>query len=141
MRCRDPHAGNDLSIADGGVSLALGDCPKTGGRHEWRPGRFVADVPLVIQPGEYKVLSVAVPEARAWVRAPLVISCLRHKFVSSWLSDLLGFPLIHRDNPKLRMDVGDQMLAPVIKGHLQIERLGDMKLDKDYEIFVIERTA
>jgi hypothetical protein len=141
LRCRDQHAGNDLSLADSGVSLTLGDCPKSGSRHEWRPGRFVIDAPLVVCPGQFRVLSVAVPEARAFVRGPLVMSCLRTSFVSLWLSDLLGVPLIHHDNPKLRVDVGDRVLAPIIKNRFEYARADAMALDRDYELLLIERTA
>jgi hypothetical protein len=141
LRCRDLHAGNDLSLADGGVSLTLGDCPKGGARHEWRKGHFVLDVPYVVHAGDWKVRNITVADARAFVRAPLVISCIRVAFISRFLSGLLDIPLIHRKNPQLRMDIGDEAMAAVIKpGYLEKDPMS-LVFQTDYELLLIEKVT
>jgi hypothetical protein len=130
-----------MSLADGGISLTLGDCPKSGARHEWRKGHFVLDVPYVLHAGDFKVKKVTVAEARAFVHAPLVISCIRIQFFSQFLSGLLEIPLIHRKNPLLRMDTGDMALAPVVQPGCAAKDPMSLVFEKDYELLLIEKVA
>lgn len=140
-RCKDIHAGNDLALADGGVSLTLGDCPKGGARHEWGKAHFVLDVPYVVHAGDFTVRNITVAEARTFVHAPLVLSCLRVAYNSSFLSGLLDMPLIHRRHPLLRMDIGDQALAPLIKPGRAERAPNTLVFEQDYELFRIEKVA
>jgi len=141
-RCKDIHAGNDLALSDGGVSLSLGDCPTAGARHEWRTVNFVADVPYLVSDGDYKARKVTVAQAQAFVREPFVLSVLRSVFISKMLSAVLDAPIIHRKSPRLRMDIGDRMLAPILP-HAIAEGTDVYSLvyGKDYDLLVIEKTA
>jgi len=141
-QCKDIHAGNDLSLKDGGISLALGDCPRGGTRHEWRAVNFVADVPYIVSDGDYKARKVTLAQAQAYVREAFVMSVLRSVFISKMLSAVLDAPIIHRKNPQLRMDIGDRMLAPILPHAIpEGTDVYSLVYGKDYELLVIERTA
>lgn len=142
LRCRDMHAGNDLAHGDHGVALALGDCPRGGARHEWRPGNFVMDMPVVSAAGEYRVRPIDLAEARAFVRAPLVMSCLRLAWNSRLLSALLDTPLVYHTDPHLpKMDVGDKALAVLPLPGAKMVNINSFKFKKDYDLLMVERVA
>jgi hypothetical protein len=141
-RCKDIHAGNDLALRDGGISLALGDCPHGGARHEWRPVNFIADVPYIVTDGDYKARKVTLAQAQSFVREAYVMSVLSNVRISRLLSAVLEHPIIHRKDPKIRIDIGDKLLAPIL--HRPVPEGTDvrgMAFGVDYELLVTERTA
>ncbi len=142
LRCKDVHVGREMALADRGVSFALGDCPRSGGAHEWRKANFVTDLPLIPSPGDYRVRKVTLEEAVEFVHAALVTSCLTLPRTSQFLSAILDMPLIYRDGGYMRLDIGDRMLSPVYHKTVDVEMdLRGLALGKDFDLFITERIA
>jgi hypothetical protein len=114
LGCKELHAGGDLARSDAGISLALGDCRKSGTRHAWTKAKLVLDVPYVRSHGTYRVSPLTLAQAKEFVGSGIVISCLVSPITSQLMSLFLQVPLIHRKEQFFQFDAGDEALALIV---------------------------
>jgi hypothetical protein len=115
LGCKELHAGADLVRSDAGISLALGDCRRTGNRHAWTKAKLVIDLPYMRTYGTYRMSRLTLAEAQAFVGTGIIMSCLVSPATSQLMSFVLQVPLIHRKEQFFEFDPGDEALALVVR--------------------------